>query len=92
MTNCPWPRRMSVRQMFRVILNRLETVMSALQDLQQADVNLKNEVATFLTDIAAALSANDPQIEQVVADINEQVAALQGGDPANAAPPAPPAA
>lgn len=78
--------------MFQEILNRMETVMSALQDLQQADVNLKNEVATFLTDIAAALSADDPNIEAVVSDINAQVSALQGGDPANAAPPAPPAA
>ena len=80
--------------MFREILNRTETIMSALTDLQAADEALKAEVATFLADIATALqnagSANDPAIAQVVSDINDEVAALQANDPATPTP-APPA-
>jgi uncharacterized protein YukE len=66
-----------------------ETTMSALTDLQSADAALKAEVGTFLADIAAALQAEDPDIETVVSDINAQVQALQAADPANQAPPAP---
>ena len=68
--------------------------MTALADLQAADTALKTEVATFLTDVAAALNAagTDPAaIEAVVTDINTEVAALQAGDPANV-PPVPPTA
>lgn len=64
-----------------------EKTMSALDALKAADAALQAEVATFLTDIATALSAEDPDIEQITSDINDQVAALQGGDPANATPP-----
>ena len=67
--------------------------MTALQDLQAADAALKTEVSTFLADVSAALagsgSASDPAIEQVVSDINAEVAALQAGDPVPAAPAAP---
>ena len=55
--------------------------MSALTDLQAADTALKTEVAQFLADVSAALSANDPDVEAVVTDINAQVAALQAADP-----------
>lgn len=70
--------------------SKLEIILSALTDLQAADAALQQEVATFLSDIAARL-ANSPDpaaVEAVVNDINAQVTALQGGDPANAAPPA----
>jgi hypothetical protein len=66
------------------IIDRAEKIMSTLTDLQAADTALKTEVAAFLADVAAALqnAAGDPAaIEQVVADINGQVAALQAGDP-----------
>ena len=62
--------------------------MSALTDLQAADASLKAEVATFLADVAAALSADDPDIEAVVSDINSQVAALQAADPVTGTAPA----
>lgn len=68
---------------------KLEHVMTALMDLQNADAALKTEVATFLTDIAAALGAEDPDIEQVTSDIQAQVTALQSADPANQTPPPP---
>jgi len=69
--------------------DQLGEIMSALSDLQAADQALKDEVATFLADIATVLSGADPNIEQVVSDINAQVAALQAADPV-ANPPAPP--
>lgn len=94
MTACPWPRRMSVRQMFQEILNRMETVMAAIDNLKAADDALKAEVTTALTDFANALansgSANDPAIQQVADDMNALVTQIQGADPA--APPAPSAA
>jgi hypothetical protein len=72
---------------------KMEEIMSALTDLQAADAALKAEVATFLADVSAALansgSSDDPAIEAVVADINNEVAQLQAADPANAAPAAP---
>lgn len=57
--------------------------MTALDNLQAADTALKNEVVTFLQDIAARLAnAPDPAAVQAVADdINAQVTALQAGDP-----------
>jgi hypothetical protein len=67
---------------------RMEHIMTALSDLLAADDALKTEVATFLSDIAGRLSSvDDASAEAVVADINAQIAALQGADPA-AAPPA----
>jgi hypothetical protein len=67
---------------YRVIFRDLkEIVMSALTDLQNADQSLKNEVATFLTDVATALSGDNPPIEQVVSDINAEVSQLQAADP-----------
>ena len=61
--------------------------MSALTDLQSADTALKTEVATFLSDIAGRLgSVDDASAEAVVADIQAEVAALQGADPANVPP------
>jgi hypothetical protein len=76
------------------VLSNQEAIMTALTDLQAADASLQAEVAAFLADIATALQAEDPDIEQVVTDINTEVAALQAADPANAVPPvvAPPAA
>lgn len=71
------------------IYRKMENVMAALQDLQNADQALKTEVATFLADIAQQLSAEDPAIEAVVTDINAEVAALQAADPVNQQPPAP---
>lgn len=67
-------------QLDRIEQNQ-EKIMSALSDLQAADAALKAEVATFLADVATALSADDPDIESVVSDINAQVAALQAADP-----------
>jgi hypothetical protein len=88
----PWPFEPEyparVEQKLDRILRNQEKIMSALTDLQAADASLQAEVATFLADIATALQAEDPDIEQVVSDINAQVAALQAADP-NAAPPAP---
>lgn len=72
------------------IITSQENIMTALTDLQAADSALQAEVATFLADIATALQAENPDIEQVVSDINAQVAALQAADPANAAPVTPP--
>jgi hypothetical protein len=81
---------------FDTIIANEENIMSALTDLQAADASLQAEVATFLTDIATALqnaaTANDPAIEQVVTDINNEVAALQQGDPENQASSATPPA
>ena len=74
---------------------KADKTMSALTDLQNADAALKAEVATFLADVASALTAEDPDIEAVVSDINAQVTALQGADPVtgtSATPPAAPAA
>ena len=79
-----------VRILGRIERNQ-EITLSALTDLQAADEALKAEVVAFLADIATALSADDPAIEQVVADINAQVAALQAGDPVPVAPAEPPA-
>ena len=68
---------------------RLEKIMAALDDLKAADQALQTEVATFLADVVSALNAQDPDLEAITSDINAQIAALQAGDPANAAPPAP---
>lgn len=91
MPSCPWRRKPSVRQMFRVILHRMETVMAAIDNLKAADDALKTEVTTALTDFANALansgSANDPAIQQVADDMNALVTQIQGADPAT--PPAP---
>jgi hypothetical protein len=82
-----------IRRAINRILYTQEIIMTALADLQNADAALKAEVATFLADVATALSADDPDIESVVSDINSQVAALQAADPvtgtaAAATPPA----
>ena len=83
----------SLEYMLVTVIKNQEHIMTALQDLQAADAALKAEVATFLADVSTALSnagsASDPAVEQVVSDINAEVAALQAGDPANAAPVAP---
>jgi hypothetical protein len=71
-----------VKQLLTRLHEKADKIMSALTDLQAADASLRAEVATFLADIASALSAEDPDIETVVADINSQVAALQAADPA----------
>lgn len=61
----------------------LERLVSAFDQLQQADTDLKNEVAQFLTDIAGRLgSVSDPAAEDIAADIEAEVAALKAGDPA----------
>ena len=71
---------------------KVDKIMSALTDLQAADEALKAEVAQFLTDIAGRLGTVDnASAEAVVADIQAEVAALQGADPATPAP-TPPAA
>ena len=68
---------------------KVDELMSALTDLQAADQALKTEVATFLADIAGRLgTVDDASAEQVVTDINAEVAALQAADQP---PPAPPA-
>lgn len=71
----------AVQASLKTLNTNVGKLMSALTDLQAADAALKTEVATFLADIAAALGAEDPDIESVVADINAQVAALQKADP-----------
>ena len=76
-------------------LDRIEHFMTqanqSLQNLQAADQALKDEITTFLADIAARLANSpDPAAVQAVADdINAQVATLQAGDPNT--PPPPPA-
>jgi DNA invertase Pin-like site-specific DNA recombinase len=70
------------------IERKVDELMSALTDLQAADTALKDEVATFLTDIAGRLgTVSDAAAEQVVADIQAEVAALQAAD--TTPPPAP---
>jgi hypothetical protein len=81
----------AIRASLVTIITNEEKIMTALADLQAADTALKDEVATFLTDVAAALTSagTDPAaIEAVVTDINTEVAALKAGDPA-AVPPVP---
>ena len=56
--------------------------MSALTDLKAADDALKAEVASFLADVAARLTAYDPDVGAVAAYIRAQVAALQAAHPA----------
>ena len=80
--------------------NRMETkVVTALEDLQAADLQLDQEVtalvdeqATFLTDVAAALAAagTDPAaIAAVTADVQAQAAKLTAlADAQRAADPA----
>jgi hypothetical protein len=71
------------------IEQKVDEIMSALTDLQAADTALKDEVAAFLTDIAGRLgTVDDASAEQVVADINAEVAALQAADP-TVTPPTP---
>ncbi len=82
----------AIRASLVTIITYEERTMTALADLQAADTALKDEVATFLTDVAAALTSagTDPAaIEAVVTDINTEVAALKAGDPADV-PPVPP--
>jgi hypothetical protein len=75
----------------RELHEKVDKIMSALTDLQAADEALKAEVAQFLTDIAGRLgTVDDASAEAVVADIQAEVAALQGADPAT--PPATPPA
>jgi hypothetical protein len=72
-----------------IITTRMETIMTALQSLQDADAALKTEVTTAITDwaaqLAAANSANDPAIAQVASDMQAQVSALQAADTGSAA-------
>lgn len=83
--------------LIRIIENQ-EKIMAAIDNLQAADVALKDEVTTALTDFAAALStangSNDPAIQAVADDMNAMVTQIQGADPATPAPavPAAPAA
>jgi outer membrane murein-binding lipoprotein Lpp len=80
-----------IRQILVIVQSinaKVGVILTALADLQAADQALKDEVAAFLADIAAALSGADPQVESVVSDINAQIAALKAADPA--APPPPP--
>lgn len=76
----------------KLLDEKVETIMSALTDLQAADAALQSEVSTFLADVAAALTAaaGDPDaVEAVVTDINNEVSLLQSNDPSTpAAPPA----
>lgn len=63
-----------------------EEIMTALADLQAADQALQTEVSTFLADVSTALSTaldngDSAAIEQVVSDINAEVALLQANDP-----------
>jgi tRNA A58 N-methylase Trm61 len=65
-----------------------DQIMSALTDLQAADTALKDEVATFLTDIAGRLgTVDDASAEAVVADIQAEVAALKAADTTTPPPP-----
>jgi hypothetical protein len=85
-----------IRRVLHRIDERLECIMSAIDNLKAADDALKAEVTTALTDFAAALatanSANDPAIQAVADDMTALVGQIQAADPANAAPPPPPAA
>lgn len=63
-------------------LKQGERIMGALQNLQAADVALKDEVTTFLQNISGRLGgSSDADVQAVADDINAEVAALQGGDP-----------
>lgn len=85
----------SLNSNIALITTRLEKIMTALADLQAADTALKTEVATFLADVATALTnaGTDPAaIEAVVTDINAEVAALTAADPVTGTPPVTPPA
>lgn len=77
----------AIRLFMETSTRQQEKIMTALQSLQDADTALKAEVTTAIQDWAAQLananSANDPAIQAVADDMNAQVAALQGADPAN---------
>lgn len=65
----------------RHLSKEMEKVMSALDNLKAADQALKDEVVTFLADIAGKLGNPDADVQAVADDINAEVAALQAGDP-----------
>ena len=72
----------------QLITEQGKRIMTALDNLKAADEALKAEVTTFLADIAGRLSgSSDAEVQAVADDINAEVAALQGGDPANTPPP-----
>ena len=80
-----------VEQLLIVIIQEGEYEMSALQALQQADQDLKDEVTAFLANIAGRLSggASETEVQQIADDVNAEVAALRAGDPgATQQPPA----
>jgi hypothetical protein len=64
-----------------------EKIMAAIDTLNQADTDLKDEVATFIADWQAALTAasNDPAVLAVAQDMENTVAQLKASDPATAA-------
>lgn len=73
----------AINRKLDAITRKLGVIMSALSDLQAADQSLKDTVAQLLTDLAGQVSGgvSAADAEQIVADLNEQIAALQGADP-----------
>lgn len=70
----------AIRQQLNRIEHQETKMTVALDNLKAADQALKDEVVTFLQDIAAKLAAEDPDIQAVADDVNAQVSALQGAD------------
>lgn len=91
MPSCPWRRRMSVRQMFQEILNRLDAIMSEqqadvdaiTQQIQAEDADI-NTLRTQVTSGQAALYQAIATLESKVdpADLTElkAAAAVLAGD------------
>lgn len=77
-----------IEQWFRVIAEKLEIDMAAIDDLTAAVSGLSTEVSTFLADIAAQVSGGvtADEAEAVVAQINGFTAQLQAADPATPVP------
>lgn len=75
----------SIHAMLIKILQNEEKIMADVTALQAADTALKSEIATFIADWQAALSAangDQAAVDAVTADMNATIAQLQASDPA----------